>query len=261
MSLFGIWIQLENDAGWYDSRVKMLALYTLIKDRLEFTIDTIKGLEDKNNEDFIHFILSQGSNSETEDWLAHYKFKHKTYVYTWDVNRGISHGSNFLVEEIHNRMPQYKFDLICKVDNDVETITPNWLDRCASLARQFDILCSPLVKGLKSFPDGVPGYSTQIMGGELVRLTYHIGGLVHMAKAALHLQYQYSERLKMGVDQDRSFTQYTHQTRFYLIGYLEKLEVGHNTVDQEKKYPGYFAEKAAIWHKKAYELEGSNSGT
>lgn len=234
----------------------MLAIYTLIKDRLESTQQALVGLE-KQNIDFIHFILSQGSNKETEDWLAYYKFKHRTYVYTWPENRGISHGSNFLVGEIRNRMPQYKFDLICKVDNDVESITDDWLERCAKVARKFDILCSPLVVGLKSFPGGVPGYSTQILGGELFRLTNHIGGLVHMAKAKLHLSFNYSPLLKMGVDQDISFTKYAHQTHF-LVGYLEEVRVGHDTLAQEKKYPKYFAEKAAVWHQRPYEAKTGN---
>lgn len=232
----------------------MLAIYTLVKDRLDYTQRTLKGLEDQNI-DFIHFILSQGSNEETEKWLAYYKFKHKTYVYTWPENRGISHGSNFLVGEIRNRMPQYKFDLICKVDNDVESNNPHWLDRCAKLAEVFDILCSPLVTGLKSFPGGVPGYSTQVLGGERVRLTHHIGGLVHMAKASLHLDFAYSDKLKMAVNQDISFTQYAHQVRHFWVGYLEEVEVGHmdTTLGQEAKYPEYFKEKAEVWHKQPYE--------
>lgn len=241
----------------------MLALYTLVVDRLEYTKRTIKGLEDKNNEDFIHFILLQGCSKETSKWTSYYKFKHKTYLYEWDTNKGISIGSNFLIDEIRNRMPQYNFKLISKIDNDVESVTPNWLDRCAKLARQFDILCSPIVVGLKSFPNGVPGYSTQIMGGELIRLTHHIGGIVHMAKADLHLQYIYNPKLKMAVNQDLSFTQYAKSFRYYLIGYLEEVVVGHmdGTLQQEKTYPEYFAEKAEIWHQKSYdEIKTGDSG-
>jgi len=159
-------------------------------------------------------------------------------------------------------MPQYKFTLIAKVDNDIETITPNWLDRCAAVAAEYNILCSPLVIGLKSFPNGVPGYAFQDLkvpevGKERIRLTPHIGGIVHMAKANLHLGYKYDENLKMGVDQDVSFTTYAHQ-RHYLIGYLEDVQIAHRTREQEKKYPEYYKEKAEIWHERAWKDDTSD---
>lgn len=238
----------------------LLAIYTLIVDRLDYTIRTIKGLEDKNNEDFVHFILSQGSNSKTENWFTNYKFKHKTYVYKWDKNKGISHGSNFLINEIGKRMPQYNFDLISKIDNDVETITFNWLDRCAAVVRQFNILCSPLVLGLSMFPNGVPGYATQILNNEKVRLTRHIGGIVHMAKTGLHLSHLYSPNLTMALDQDTTLSRHA-KLQYYLIGYLEDVQVKHmdSTEGQVNKYPEYFRLKA-IWEREKYvDNEGKNS--
>lgn len=230
----------------------MLAIYMLAVDRLEYLQRTLKGLEEQNEEDFVLFLLSQGSNEETNQWLTDYKCSRKMYEYKWSENKGISHGSNFLINEIANRMPQYNFDLIAKVDNDVETITPNWLDRCVATAKQFNILCSPLVLGLSMFPEGVPGYATQMLNNEKVRLTRHIGGIVHMAKADLHLSHLYSPNMTMAMDQDTTLSRHALR-QYYLIGYLENVQVKHmdSTEGQVKRYPEYFKKKRK-WERETY---------
>ena len=230
----------------------MLAIYMLVVDRLEYLQRTLKGLEEQNSEDFVLFLLSQGSNKETNQWLTDYKCSRKLYEYKWDENKGISHGSNFLINEIGNRMPHYGFDSIAKIDNDVDTVTPNWLDRCATIARQYNILCSPLVLGLSMFPEGVPGYATQILNTEKVRLTRHIGGIVHMAKTGLHLSHLYSPNLTMAMDQDTTLSRHA-KLQYYLIGYLEDVQVKHmdSTEGQVTKYPEYFQLKAK-WEREKY---------
>jgi hypothetical protein len=230
----------------------MLAVYTLVVDRLEYTIETVYALENDNNVDFIHFILSQGSERITNDWLKGYPFKHETHTYFWDENRGISIGSNFLVEEIAKAQEgrEYPIRVISKVDNDIETITPNWLDRCYAVASNHMILCSPLVMGLKMFPDGVPGYAGQTMGGEFIRMTHHIGGIVHMARAALHIAHTYPTSMTYAMDQDTTLSR-AATNQFYLIGYLEDVKIRHRdtTEGQMEKYPEYFKKKLEVWEK------------
>jgi len=230
----------------------MLALYTLVVDRLEYTQRIIDDLENKNNQDFVHFILSQGSSKETDSWLKSYTFKHDTHIYKWDNNRGISIGSNFLIERISeaDHENHYHINVISKIDNDIETITPNWLDRCYNVAKNYSILCSPMVKGLVTFPDGVPGYITQVISGENIRLTKHIGGIVHMAKAGLHLGHTYPEDMTYGLDQDVTLTRHANNN-FYLIGYLEDVHIQHSTTIQKEKYPEYFKVKETIWERES----------
>lgn len=231
-----------------------LALYTLVVDRLEYTIDTIKTLEDDNNIEFAHVILSQGSDTKTNDWLKTYKFKHPTKVYYWDENKGISIGSNFIMDKLVEFTREKMFDIwvIGKIDNDIETITPNWLDRCYDIAKNYYILCSPLIMGLTMFPDGVPGYAHQVMGGEPVRLTGHIGGIAHMAKAPLHLSHTYPENMTYALDQDTTLSKRAKDS-FYLVGYLEDVKIKHRdtTMGQKEKYPDYFHIKETVWEKES----------
>lgn len=230
----------------------MLALYTMIVDRLDYTIATIRTLEDDNDIEFVHFILSQGSESKTDDWLRAYKFKNDTHLYFWDENRGISKGSNFLIDRVTDwaYVNQKEIRVIAKVDNDIETVTPDWLGRCYDVANNYMILCSPLILGLKIFPDGVPGYANQIMGGERIRLTHHIGGIVHMAKTGLHTAHTYPEDMTYALDQDITLSRFAKKN-FYLVGYLEDVKVRHrDTTDgQKRKYPEYFHIKETVWEK------------
>ena len=75
-----------------------IALFTLTKDRLEYTKQTFKSLNEKTDLTFDHFVIDQASKDKTVEWLKKFTYNQgKVYVYPLAMNIGINRGVNFAI--------------------------------------------------------------------------------------------------------------------------------------------------------------------
>src|SRR3972149_4932943 len=99
-----------------------IAIYTLTRDRFEFTKHCFETLWEKADYQYDHYIVDNGSEDETKTWLAANVERFKR-VLSLPKNIGISKGSNVALGEIFKQ----EYDIVAKFDNDCEVITPKIL--------------------------------------------------------------------------------------------------------------------------------------
>jgi GT2 family glycosyltransferase len=131
-----------------------VAIYTLTKNRIELTKQTIESLEKNTHMPFDHYIIDQGSTDGTLEWLKNYKYKDANlYVFPLTKNLGINAGDCFALEQIGR-----DYDVIIKLDNDALIMTDGWLQKCLLVLRK-KLIISPYVMGLLNNRGGVPRYA------------------------------------------------------------------------------------------------------
>ncbi len=154
------------------------ALWSLTKGRLYDVQRSFKSLWDLTKCGYLHYVLDQGSDDGTAEWLADmYAEGRIHYLRLEPSNIGISRGSNHLLDII---TAGDWHSWICKFDPDVVVQTPRWLERMVNRCPQKTVL-SPHILGLVQHPGGAP----RAKRDERRRLGYvkHLGGAVNLAPA------------------------------------------------------------------------------
>lgn len=230
-----------------------VAIYTLVKDRLEYTKKTFKTMEKLAGYPFSHYVVDNGSGKETAEWLKEHigTSKYAKYLIRNKKNVGISKGSNQALDKIGD-----KYDLIMKVDNDCAFKTKDWLKRiveCYNIVRTYAL--SPYVEGLIDHPGGVP--RTRIdganlppyghIGKELVGFVQHLGGISIIAPSKVYKNFRWKENDFYHGIQDLEFSRHCLNSG-YALSYLENIKVEHidSEIGQRKKYKDYFKEKDEV---------------
>jgi GT2 family glycosyltransferase len=218
-----------------------IAIYTLTRDRLEYTRHCFGTLLQNAGYPFDHFILDNGSQDGTPEWIReHYRPK---FFHQRDYNIGISRGSNFLLGKI---LYESDYDLIIKMDNDCEVLTSELLRKVVILfetllANNINMLLSPRVEGINRQPN-----RAYYLNNFLFRIgvTGIIGGLFHIVPAAIYRKYRYPENLALAKGQDDHFCNWARENDI-LKGYIEDLVVNHyeKTTGQAEWFPEYFERK------------------
>jgi len=224
-----------------------VAIYTLTRDRAEYTQRSFAALRERAGCEYDHFIWDNGSIDNTWKWLLTY-FHGNSGVRLWQSadNLGISRASNCLLREILNHG---NYDLIVKMDNDCILQTPNLL---AYIARIYETdpaaqrwALSPRVIGINRQPKRV---GHVVLAGHPIGPTGVIGGLFHVLPAAMYREFLedggYDEKLPLAYGQDQQLCEWL-RAHGYNKGYIEDLVVEHceGTDVQAKRYPDYFARK------------------
>jgi GT2 family glycosyltransferase len=216
-----------------------IAVYSLTRDRLEYTQDCFKKLKEKAGITYDHYIVDNGSQDGTVEWLKENEFKKVIYN---SENLGISKASNQALEEIFKE----NYDLVIKMDNDCEIESENILKIISDIYESFGkysarYILSPYVNGINNQPtrggkDGANGYT--------IGLTSIVGGLFHIVPADIYKEYRYDETLPLAKYQDDFFCKWFKENGGK-VGYIEELKVWHKdtTTGQCEKYPDYFARK------------------
>lgn len=217
-----------------------IAVYSLTRDRLDYTIHCFSKLREKSGHEFDHYIVDNGSDDGTRLWLKQYNYYFKDTIYN-PFNMGISVASNQALEMIFTAPVEY--DLVIKFDNDCEVFSDNILAKIAGIYRVAPgpLLLSPRVVGIKSQP--VREFEITI-GGYKIGRTGIVGGLFHILNASSYSQYRYPTNLPKAKGQDDDFCDWAYK-REIPIGYVEDLIVNHidGTDGQFHKYPEYFYRK------------------
>ncbi len=194
-----------------------VAAVTITYNRLELTKKTVESFYDKTSVDF-HLFVDNGSTDGTREYLK--KFDHILL----DKNYGIAYAFRQAVLNLTG------YDFILKLDNDVETVTPDIINRMLTFYEQNSInyICSPVDLNLdKDYAPAVLG--NQVKGDYRCRFTTHTGGAFQMAPYAIcrRLCTEY-RHLKCG---DYMIGKY-YRRHAYRPVYLLDLEMKHIGIDQ-----------------------------
>lgn len=221
------------------------AVLTLTRDRLDYTKHCFAALHENAGCDFTHYVLDQGSQDDTPDWLSTQWAKRRALVLHEKTNLGIAAALNRILDEI--ALSGRTYDVIAKIDNDCELVDPNTLLRCARFAHAKNAIVSPRILGLNHPPQPTgetvewepgtygPGYV------ELLRCYPNIGGAFMAVPASFYQDWRYPTDLPAWGGDDTLISQRA-QSLGMPVGYLEGLEAWHykTTQGQHADYPWYF---------------------
>jgi hypothetical protein len=203
-----------------------VAVLSLTRDRLDYTRHCFATLRAFAGCDYDHYVLDQGSQDETVDWLK----GRVHWIEALPENIGISRGMNRLLGLIDRH-----YDVIVKIDNDCELTQPKTLKTVCELALSHNAMLSPVVKGLIHPP--VPQEFVDLGGWRIGKLG-QIGGIFAAVPATFYRQFRFDEtNPTWGMDDAQMCHEFTGT-----VGYVMDFSVRHfeSTVGQHKRYGWYF---------------------
>jgi GT2 family glycosyltransferase len=218
-----------------------IAIYTLTRDRLEYTQVCFERLRLCAGADFDHYVVDNGSTDGTRLWLCD-EYRPKRLILN-PSNAGISVASNAALAAITEHG---EYDLIVKMDNDCAVQTPGILAAVTEIYRDPKAVLyvlSPRVVGINRQPSRA--WDTEL-AGHRIGVTAIIGGLFHIAPAALYQRYRYPVDLPLAKGQDDDFCRWVRDANQDAeVGYIEDLVVEHyeTTDGQALRFPEYFRRK------------------
>lgn len=158
-----------------------IAILTLTRDRLAYTKHCFETLRENAGCDFDWFILDQGSQDGTPEWLLEQDDLDVTLM---EENIGICRGLNLLLD---TAVDPRDYDVLVRYDNDCEVLTPDTLVELARLAVETNRILAPRVLGLKNPP------ATLSQDGSFSE-TMILGGIFMVIPAALFTEHGYRYR-------------------------------------------------------------------
>ena len=224
--------------GLGEIRPLKVAIFSLVKDRLDMTKISFGSLKEKAGYPYDHFIVNQGSDKETREWLEAQDFK---LVINNEKNMGIPYASNQAIDKI--KIGDY--DIIIKVDNDALFKTFNWLrDMIKVFEKMRPINLSPYIEGLIQNAGGVNRAGYGFIGGEFLGFVMHIGGICSAVPREVYNHFTWPDTAFMHGGNDVLLSSYLNNNG-YQLAYMENHRVEHmeGSVGQAEKYPKYFKER------------------
>lgn len=242
-----LWVPTFDPFGcaWFIPNFKKgrgpnVAVFTLHYNRLDYSKNTYNQMKDSAGYPFSWFCVDNGSTDGTAEWLTKLRDKGEATVILNKKNQGITKSSNMLIDEIKRR----EFDLIIKIDNDVEFQTKDWLKDIVWMWKRNTMLyMSPYVEGLVHNPGGSPRAGYGMIGDEYIEIVHHIGGIFAAIDARAYNKFRWQDRFLHG-DQDMEASQAF--TRLgYMPCYYPRHRITHRdtTEGQWAKYPKYFEKR------------------
>lgn len=236
-----------------------VAIFTMSYDRLEYTSQIFKWMDETAEYPFDWYILDQGSKDGSREFLeglehgnvGKIRFKHFS-----PENLGITLGSNKLLDDIFGVGGKYQ--LIIKVDNDCKFMTKGWLDTIVDLwKRNHKLYMSPYVEGLVHSPGGAQRVGYAYIGPYMVEVTQHIGGIFAAIDGRAYESFRWTDQFLHG-NQDMEASM-AFRKLGYMPMYLPLHRVQHcdGTEGQHEKFPEYFERRK---QEKTQVYEGKEGG-
>lgn len=219
-----------------------VAVFTMTWDRLEYTKRMVSALVKNAGYPFDWFVVDQGSTDGTVKWLKSEAPVRGTVLNASNV--GIAKGWNQAVELIKKTG---KYDIIIKVDNDCELLTPRTIAAVVDIyERNRKFVLSPCVEGLEDSPGGVLRQSEgaspyAFLNERVLGIVPYLGGIFWAAPSTLYDNFAFDEETFIAGNKDYLISQYAKSAGYGLF-YLEEFRVKHmdGTVGQREKYPDYY---------------------
>lgn len=186
--------------------------------------------------DYDHWVLDNGSVDGTPEWLTGWADNTKRrYVVFSPENIGISPALNILLDNALNNGA----DVIVKVDNDCEAVTPGVLKAVAEMTHATGWILSPHINGLRNKPQGIGKIGN-------VTETALVGGIFLAATAEFYSDWRFDESAPIWGTDDTSLCERA-RSQHRAVGYLDGYEANHfeTTDGQHERYPGYFIRRQA----------------
>lgn len=211
-----------------------VAVLTLTRDRLVYTQHCFETLADNAGCRYQHFVLDQGSDDDTAEWLRLEGFDGPRL----SENVGICRGLNMLLD----KLDLYGFDVIVRFDNDCEVTKPNTLRTVCEVALEYDAIVAPHVRGLNNPP---PIIGLAQAGDHVIEETPILGGIFMAIPARLFTEeeFRYDESLPPWTGDEAIVPWWRSQGG--CAGYLQGWSVNHHltTEGQKQDEPEYQARK------------------
>lgn len=226
----GCKIRLDN---FKEVKAPRVVIFTIHYDRIEYSKKTYKEMKETAGYKFDWFVVDNGSDG-TGEWLKTIPTK---YLMEYPENMGITKSSNMLIDVIGRK----NYDIIIKIDNDVEFITYNWLTDIVDLwERNHLVYVSPYVEGLVDNPGGALRVGRALIGDNLIEITQHIGGIFAAIDAKAYKNFRWKDRVYHGYQDLEASTAFVKHG--YMPCYFPKHIIRHRdgTSGQQKKYKSYF---------------------
>lgn len=226
-----------------------VAVITITRDRLEYTKRAFEALHERAGHPFGHIVVDNGSADGSVKWLREVWLPNFVAAGNFGCLRAFpeNHGIGAAWADAVGVALADGADLIVKLDNDAEVVTPGIL---ASLVEVFGEtpalgplhILSPRVEGINRQPRRV---STLHFGKWAVGFTGMVGGLCLATTAEFYRQYRFPlGEIPKARGWDSHLCDWARR-RGARTGYVEDLVVAHmdGTDGQAKKFPDYFARK------------------
>jgi GT2 family glycosyltransferase len=211
-----------------------IALFTLTKDRYNYTKLMLESLKKTTHIDYAHFIIDQGSKDQTISELQNTDESVKVYVLPKNI--GLNRGLNFAINAVGS-----DYDILVKVDNDALFITDNWLEKCLNVFEE-KLVLSPYVLGLLDNRGGVPriGYDLE----RKIGFTPAIGGICMIATRKAWTEDSSGMDYPVPLYVQNSDMKFCQRLKLkgYRFGYKEDVFIKHmdTSLGQIEKYKEYF---------------------
>lgn len=221
-----------------------VAVFTLIKDRFEYTMIMSNFMRVLSGYPFDWFVIDQKSGEDMMRWYLSAPIKRILYN---QENTGIAKGWNQAIKLIKETD---KYDIIIKIDNDAQMLTKGWLKSMVSIfERNRKVILSPYVEGLEDSPGGVLRQRASgempyvLINDNVLGIVPYLGGIVWAAPIELYEDFSFDESGFMVGNKDYLISLYA-KSQGYGLFYIENLRVYHidGTLGQKQKYPDYFKE-------------------
>lgn len=220
-----------------------IAIISITRDRLFYTRTCFETLQRLSGYPYYHIIIDNGSTDGTVDWLEDNYFEnggshHVTYL---ENNKGIGYAWNLGLEKAR----EYNADLIIKMDNDCEVVTPGILREIVQIYGTMENserwALSPKVGGIYYQPK--LGSSIWV-GNHEISKTGHIGGLFYITPARMIRGFSFATNMPKARGYDTYISSFV-AGKGNNIGYIQTLHVNHfeTTAGQAERYPEYFQRK------------------
>lgn len=212
-----------------------VAVLTLTRDRMDYSRHCFRTLQELAGRDYDHFVLDQGSQDGTAEWLL----GEDVTAVLLKQNIGICRGLNVLLDQLPR-----DYDVIVRFDNDCEVLQPDTLRIVSEVALAHEAIVAPRVLRLRYPP---PVVSVTALDDYLLDETGILGGIFMAIPGSIFREH--------GFRYDESMPPYTGdeaivdwwRRRGGRAGYLRGWSVNHyeRVVEQEQHYPDYQQRKLA----------------
>ena len=222
-----------------------VAIFTLTRERLEYTKKCFQSLWDRAGMDYDHYVVDNGSQDDTPEWLNVNLGKFQ-WLKLLPENKGIGVSGNMALDAICEK----DYDLVVKFDNDCWVDSENMLPQICevyedAISRNYgpEYILSPFVGGLSKQPTR---HKYIKFANKKIGITSMVGGIFQVVPGGVYKRdgYRYKTTLPKARGYDSHICDWFNRCGGN-CGYIEGLRVDHyDTTDgQAAKYPEYFKRK------------------
>jgi hypothetical protein len=209
-----------------------VGVLSLCRDRLAYSRHCFAKLHEFAGCQFDHFVLDQGSQDGTLEWLSdQFADGYIDMLVCEPENIGIPRGMNTLLDNLDQ-----DYDVIVKFDNDCELTQPNTLRDICEIIEWENVLLSPCILGLNNPPASTGEF--EIMGETIIDIP-QIGGIFTAAPARIYDEFRFDGSKLLDDDVQLCWWWRWKGGR---CGYVKRLSANHfeTTSGQHARYPEYF---------------------